>query len=47
MDTIKNYPEIRYDGDVVYVPHYLADQIPNSLLKEWRSKGYTIQLEIT
>jgi hypothetical protein len=39
-----NYPQIRFEEGVVYVPYDLT--IPQTLINEWNKRGYTVQLEI-
>ena len=46
MNKSNNYPQLRYEGKTVYVPHTLVDDIPQDLIEEWISRGLTIQTEI-
>lgn len=43
--AIKYDTQIRYEGDVVYIPHLIVDSIPVELVKEWTERGLTIQIE--
>lgn len=42
----ENYPEVRIDQDnkIIYLPY--TYKVPQDLIKEWRQRGYMIQLEI-
>ena len=46
MNNANNYPQLRYEGNTVYVPYNLWNSIPKDLIQDWRKRKLTIQLEI-